>query len=311
MPKRATTTLILLLLLLTACAPKAAYAPEADFAGGAAEPSYEKPLGEAEAPPPAPGAVLSMEQKALPTERLVIKNADLSLVVSDPAQSMDAIAQLADEMEGFVVSSHLYTTQLESGTEVPRASITIRVPAERLNEALTQIKSLASRVLSENVSGEDVTQEYTDLQSRLRNLEAAEEQLTEIMGSATKTEDVLSVYNQLTEVREEIEIVKGRIQYYEQSAALSAISVELIPDEAMQPLTIGGWEPVGVAKDAIQALINTLKFLANATIWFTLFCLPVGLIVGTPLLLLWRATSGWRARRRRKSTPPAEPKPES
>jgi hypothetical protein len=91
-----------------------------------------------------------------------------------------------------------------------------------------------------------VTSEYTDLESRLGNLEAAEEQLTRIMESAVKTEDVLNVYNQLVQTREQIEVIKGQMKYYEQSAAMSAVSVELIPNEAVQPLSIGGWQPVGV-----------------------------------------------------------------
>jgi hypothetical protein len=224
-------------------------------------------------------------------ERLVIKNADLTIVVKNPAQTMDAISRMAEEMGGFVVSSNLYQTVLESGVEVPRASITIRVPVERLSEALAQIKSGAGQVLSENISGQDVTQEYTDLQSRLRNLEQAEAQLSEIMASATETEDVLRVYSELNRVREQIEVLKGQIQYYEQSAALSAISVDIIADAAVQPLTIGGWQPVGVAKDAIQALINTLKFLANVA--------PVALVIYLPARGIWLLVCRlWNRRRK-------------
>lgn len=232
-------------------------------------------------------------------ERLVIKNADLTIVVENPAQTMDAIARMAEEMGGFVVSSNLYQTVLESGVEVPRASITVRVPAERLSEALAQIESGAGQVLNENISGQDVTQEYTDLQSRLRNLEQAEAQLSKIMESATETEDVLRVYSELNRVREQIEVLKGQIQYYEQSAALSAISVDIIADAAVQPLTIGGWQPIGVAKDAIQALINTLKFLANVAIWLALFALPVALVVYLPVRGIWLLVRRLWIRRRK------------
>jgi hypothetical protein len=193
---------------------------------------------------------------------------------------------------------------------VPRASITIRVPAEKLDEALSQIRAESKLPpQSENISAQDVTREYTDLQSRLRNLEAAEAQLQEIMASAVKTEDVLNVYNELVRVREEIEIIQGQIQYYEQSAALSAVSVELLPNEAVQPLTIGGWQPVGVAKTAVQALINTLKVLANIAIWIVIYVLPVLLVIFVvfvlPLAWLWRT---WRRRRsRRKAAAPQQP----
>ncbi len=142
--------------------------------------------------------------------------------------------------------------------------------------------------MSENVTGQDVTQEYTDLESRLRNLERAEEQLVEILEGSYETEDVLSVYNRLVDIREQIEVIKGQMQYYEQSAALSSISVNIQANEAVQPLRIGNWQPVGVAKKAIQALINTLKFLANALIWIGLYILPVALILFFPARWIWK-----------------------
>jgi hypothetical protein len=114
------------------------------------------------------------------------------------------------------------------------------------------------------VNSQDVTAEYTDLNSKLVNLEAAEKQLQEIMDSANRTEDVLSVYSQLVATREQIEVIKGQMKYYEQSAALSAISVQLIANAAMQPITIGGWQPVGVAS-FLQSLIH-LQSLGNFAI---------------------------------------------
>lgn len=234
------------------------------------------------------------------SERIVIKNANLSVVVEDPGESMEAIARMAEGMGGFVVSSNLFQTTTETGLEVPRASITVRVPADQLTDALSRIEELGSRVLSRNESGEDVTREYTDLQSRLRNLEQAESQLREIMDEATETEDVLSVFNQLTQIREQIEVIQGQIQYFEQSAAFSAVSVDLVADAAVQPLTVGGWEPVGVAKDALQALIDTGQFLVNALIWIVLYIGPVALLLLIPLRLLWVGFRRWRARRRER-----------
>jgi hypothetical protein len=242
-------------------------------------------------------------------DRLVIKNGDLMLVVADPPASLARISKLADEMNGFVVTANQYMTSLENGVEVPEASITIRVPAERLNEALDRIRAESDRApLSEKLGSEDVTKDYTDLQSRLRSLSAAEAQLTEIMGSATKTEDVLNVYNQLQQVQMQIEQVKGQIQYYEQSAALSAISVTLRANEAVQPLTIGAWQPTGVAKNAVQALINTLKVIVNIVIWTVILILPVLLILWLvfvlPIRWLWRT---YRKRNPREPRPPRTP----
>ena len=242
-------------------------------------------------------------------ERLVIKNGNLSIVVDDPSGSVDRISRMAEEMGGFVVSANLYQSELESGAPIWRGSVTIRVPAERLNDALEQIKSESSQdPISENVTSQDVTGEYTDLESRLGNLEAAEEQLTRIMESAVKTEDVLSVYNQLVQTREQIEVIKGQMKYYEQSAAMSAVSVELIPNEAVQPLSIGGWQPVGVVKDAVQTLIDILKVIIEIFINVLIIVVPVLLVLFVlfvlPLMLIFRALR--RRRTRRKEAAAAE-----
>ncbi|MQC25830.1 MAG: DUF4349 domain-containing protein [Chloroflexi bacterium] len=239
----------------------------------------------------------SADLNATKTERLVIKNADIAIVVDKPEDVIDEIAELAENLGGFVVSSNLYQSTNASGVQFPGASITIRVPAESLQDALAQIEEKAVRVDHRSQSGQDVTAQYTDLQSRLRNLEDAEELLRQIMDEARDTEDVLNAFNQLNYITEQIEVLKGQIQYFEESAALSAISVQLIASAADQPITIGGWEPVGVAKDAIQALVNAFQALVNALIWIALYLLPILLVIGVPLFFLLRGLRRWWAKR--------------
>ncbi len=297
------TLLALLALLLQACAAARSTAPElssSDVASGAPAPGLPPQESTSNS---SPGADFGPSAQAIAQaiQRIVIKNASLSIVVADPAASMDKIASLADELGGYVVSANQFQSQLENGASVPRASIKIRVPAERLNEALARIKAESDRdPLNETLDSQDVTSDYTDLQSKLRNTENTEAQLTKIMDSATKTEDVLSIYNQLIGIREQIEVLKGQIKYYDKSAALSAISIELIPNEAVQPLNIGGWQPVGVARDAVQALINAMTFLANAAIWIVILVIPVLFVLYfvffVPLRLALRAL---RKRQRR------------
>lgn len=244
-------------------------------------------------------ASLANYDEAQTTERLVIQDASLAIVVSDPSSILDEIATMADEMGGYVVSATLYQTETSDGVQIMEGRITVRIPAESLNEALELIKGHSDQdPLNENISSQDVTDDYVDLQSRLRNLEAAEAKLVEIMNDANRTEDVLAVYNELVEVQGEIEVTKGRIQYLEQSAALSSITTELVADAAVQPLTIGGWEPGGVVKSAIQALINALKFLVNAGIWILIFALPILLILFLVVFLPIR----WLVRRLRRGS---------
>jgi hypothetical protein len=242
---------------------------------------------------------------------LVIKNATLSMAVDDPTKSMENISRMAETMGGFVVTADMYQQALDNGVKVPLVNMTIRVPAERLAEALTTIKAETTQpIISENESSQDVTAEYTDLNSRLVNLQAAEKQLQEIMDSAVKTEDVLAVYQQLVSVREQIELIKGQMKYYEQSAALSSISVQLIANAAMQPITIAGWQPGGVAKQALQSLIHALQSLTNFAIRAIILYVPVLLIIFVPIgLIIWGIVA--LTRKIRKPKPAPTPTPEA
>lgn len=271
--------------------------------------------GEIEAVPARPPEMTAIEQSidsskileeaGMPqtVDRMVIRNADLSIVVADPAVVMDDIARMANMMGGFVVSSNLYQVTTGSGVKVPQAQITVRVPAEKLDEALAAIKAHVkdpvNDVLSENVSGQDVTQEYTDLQSRLRNLEDAAEQLREILDKATKTEDVLAVFNELKNVNEQIEVLKGQIQYYEQSAKLSAISVSIMAEASVQPINIGGWEPQGAVRRAFQNLIRAYQSIVDGLIWIVIFFLPIAIPIGLVVYFVVRAIR--KANRKRKA----------
>lgn len=240
---------------------------------------------------------LSDAPVAQAAERLVIKTANLSIVVAAPEDRMQEIAAMAERMGGFVVSSSVYQTYLNDGSETPGAYITIRVPSELFQQALDEIRAGAFDVPTDNQSGQDVTAEYTDLQSRLRNLENAEDMLRQIMEEATDTEDVLNAFNQLNYITEQIEVLKGQIKYYEESAALSAISVELIAQQSAQPIQVDPWDLSTVAKQAVEALIRALQGIAEALVWFALYALPVVLIVALPIVLIGLGLRAWLARR--------------
>jgi len=242
--------------------------------------------------------------------RLVIRNADMAIIVKDPKASMAAISKLAETMGGFVVSSNVYQSYYgPNNTEVPEATITIRVPVEKLDEALGSIKKDAVDVNYENVTGQDVTSEYVDLQSRLTAKQAAEKKLLEILDDAEKSEDVLAIYVQVQTVQTDIEVLKGQIKYYEESAALSAISVRLIAEAGTQPIAVGPWKPTGAAKDAVQDLIYFFQNFVEFLIRFVLYNLPALILIGIPLYLVFL---GGRAiyRRFRKSKAVAETKEE-
>lgn len=268
--------------------------------GGAATPApAEEPLFAAATAAPAAAEAPALggggSDSAATVERLVIKNASLSIVVDDPTATVRAITGLAEGSGGFVVSTNTFQTTYGPNAESAlRASMVIRVPSEQFNSILEQIKAMAVEVESENISGQDVTADYVDLKSRLKNLEAAEQQLQSIMEEATKTEDVLAVYNQLVYTREQIEVIKGQMKYYEEAAALSSINLEIAPNIVTQPIEIGGWHPEGTAKQSIEFLVRIVQSIADLLISFTIVCGPFIILLGVPALIGWR---WWRNRR--------------
>jgi hypothetical protein len=298
------TSLIITILLLSACAKSAPTQTSLENEkllfeqrGAAEMPSAMDSAGA----PQAPQATMTSGNDATgEMKQMIIMNANLEIAVDDPGASMSAIQKMATEMGGFTVSSNIYKTRTAAGIEVPAATLTVRVPADKLYEALDQIKALtgdpAKYTLTENISGIDVSQEYTDLKSRLRNLEEANAKLSELYDTATKTEEALAIYQQKMQVTEQIEVIKGQMQYYEQSAAKSAITVQIVAKESIAPITVAGWTPKGVARDAVQALINFGKGLVNFLIWLGILVIPIIVVIGLPIFLLVR----WLTRRNRR-----------
>ena len=302
--------------ILAACGVAAATPAPNDYASGVNAP--QESYAEA---PGAPSSITSEDAskssvadssggvQATSVERLVIQNADLSIVVADPKAKMDEISKMAKEMGGFVVSSNLYQSYTRNGSPVPEASLVIRVPAEKLDEALDKIKKDVVEVQTETRSGEDVTAQYVDLKSRLTTYEDALAQLEKIMAEKTTPEEVLNVFNQMMYYREQIELIKGQMKYYEEASSLSAISLKLVAEATLQPLEIGGWKPQGVARDAIQNLIYFWQGFIDFMINFLLYVLPVLITIFIPFYLVFLLIRAiYRRVRRKKPAPTIENK---
>ncbi len=243
---------------------------------------------------PAPAEIASVERAAAPeafdlldldsarasSNRMVIKTADLAVVVDDPPTAQAQVIAWVEEQGGYVVTSTVHSRTLASGKRVLYGELEIRVPADRFLSALAMIRDLAVRVDRDDIRGQDVTEEYVDLQARLRNLQAAEEELRRLMEQAANTDQVLNIYRELMQVREQIEVLQGRLRYLQEATAYSEISVEFIPVEADEPISIGGWEPSGVARDALRALLRTGQIAVTGLIWLGIYWLPVLAILG-------------------------------
>ena len=278
MKKRWKVLSLLLIFLLMGCASRQsaeeAFPVPTETAG---EPSKSADSGT---------TLVSSEAQGETTERLVVKRAEMRISVADPAEAMRTVVQWAESMQGYVVNSNQWNSTSDGQTYI-NASVMVRVPAERLDEMMQKVRDLAADpktgVLSETVTGEDVTAEYVDSHARLRNLKAAEAQLVELLDQAPDLEYTLDIFRALTEIRSQIEVLEGRIKYLEESAALSALSVEFVAEASLQPLQIGPWKPAGVAKEAIQTLVKVAQDVGTALIKFVIiwvpFLLPIGLIV--------------------------------
>ena len=289
----------ILALVVAGCARQAAPAPEIVEVAVTRVVEVEKEMAVMEEASYADQPSAGVSGAAI--ERLIIRNASLSLTVPDTEAALDEINAMVDELEGYVVEANLY--QYQEGLQ---AHITLRVPAESLDVALERVRGLATEVRSESISGHDVTEEYVDLQSRLRHLEATEERLLEFLDEAEDTEAALAVYEQLRQIEGEIEQIKGRIQYLEQSAAMATVSLDITPDELAQPIQVGGWHPQGTLRDAFQSLIRVLQFLVNAAIYIFFLIIPVAVAIAAPFVVLFLIVRAIVRRRRARRTSTAD-----
>ena len=239
------------------------------------------------------------------TERMMVYTADLVLVVKDTAQAMDQIKSLVTSVGGYLSNSRSWY-EGSPDKEQLHARMTVRVPAESLDQVMAQLKALAVKVKQENLSGQDVTEEYTDLSAQLTNLDATEtelrELLTEVRENRGKADEILQVHARLTEIRGEIERLKGRMKYLERSVAMASITIELMPEEAPVEIVTEEWKITRTLRSAARALVHGLQGLADVLIYLVIlspiWAVPVGII-----LLLRKL---WRKRKARRAAAKAE-----
>lgn len=223
---------------------------------------------------------------------MIIRNANISLQVNNINSAMEKISQLAENSGGYVVSSNLNQDNSIAGNTT--ANISIRVPAQGLNNALNALKSLATQVVQESVIGEDITQQFVDLQSQLNNLQAAKEQLSKIMAKATETSDVLSVFKQLSETQGQIDVIQGQIKYYKESVAYSLINIDLSMNPLIQTAQQKQWKITETFIDSYHALVDQLRNFTQGLIEFFVYFLPLILLwICICLLVYWIGKKIW------------------
>lgn len=232
--------------------------------------------------------------QTVPTERKIIRNADLQLEASSPEEAQQKVTAIAESKGGFVVES----TQSSSNSKVTTRDIvtmTVRVPAAKFNESLDEIRKVSNRVIVETISGQDVTEEFVDIEARLKAKKALEAQFIEIMKQSKTVADALQVQRELANVRGEIEQIEGRLRFLENQTSLSTIKIRL------QSPTAYAANPKGFFYQLGEAISSGFDFALNFILWLVTFIiaiLPFVIFVVLPIYLLLRYF--WRRIRTRK-----------
>jgi hypothetical protein len=212
-------------------------------------------------------------------DRKILRDANLTLEVGAPAEVQRKIASIAESVGGFVVTSESKQRQTVDGKQDLEVNLVVRVPATQFGTALDQIRALGSRVIEEKITGQDVTEEFIDLEARIKTQKALELQFLEIMKQAHKVEDALEVQRQIADVRTEIERLEGRKRFLENRASLSTITVSLQSPTAIAVNTSGFGRDI---REAIAESVDVAREIVLFLIRFVIVMIPVFLLLILP-----------------------------
>lgn len=221
-------------------------------------------------------------------ERLVVRETNLSLVVEDVRTTSDTVLNYVDQQGGYMVSTSI--TQPE---EAPFGTIVVRVPSDTLRETMDYLRSLATKVSSEHVTGRDVTDAYEDIEARLVTLEKTKARFEEIMDKAIKIDDILRVQREIINLQRQIDNLKGRQQLLEGTARLSKITIYISSDEIALPYTPSEtFRPNVILKFAVRSLVRNLRKIASAAIWLVVYS-----VIWVPVLGVILIVKRWKAKK--------------
>lgn len=224
------------------------------------------------------------QNQPVAVERKIIRNAELTLEAAAPEESQQKINAIAESKGGFVVESQQSSSDVKA-TRRDVVTMTVRVPATKFNETLEEIRKTAASVIVETVKGEDVTEEFIDIEARLKTERALEQQFLEIMKQAKSVQDALNVQRELATVRGGIEKIEGRKRFLENQASLSTIKIRLQTPTAFSANSSGFFHQLGQAFG--KGFDVALNFILGV-VTFVIAILPFLLLVVLPLALVIR-----------------------
>jgi hypothetical protein len=209
--------------------------------------------------------------------RKIIRNGSLDLEVESVGDAFERIRQVAESAGGFVADSTFV-----GSAERQSAYLTLRVPAARFGDVVSQLRGLAVEVHSISTSAQDVTEEFTDLEATLRNLRAVETQYIELLGRANTIGEILQVQDRLNQVRLQLDRVQGRMQMLEALTDMATIQVTLRPEKPATVATIGGEGILDAARAAWAASLESIEAIAKVivvAVVYSWWLIPIALVL--------------------------------
>lgn len=233
------------------------------------------------------------------SNRMIVKNADIKLTVKDTDVAIDRATQIIGDAGGYIVSSRVWY-QDYYGNNLKYASITIGVPVTEFEKVLVRLRGLAVKVVDEKAAGEDVTDQYVDLQSQLTNLEATRARIQEFLTDAKTVDEALRINQELANLEAQIEQIKGRMNYLNDRSAFSTITINFEPEfpilTATPTVTAAPtvtpsptatpvpWNPGQTFGESKKTVTVVYQGIANLLIQLFVIVLPILL---PPALIVW------------------------
>jgi hypothetical protein len=296
---------VLIVLFAAACAPSAIpTAAPASAPGQARQSSAATALPPTAAPAatqpplatslamgyPAPPGSASQLAFSPAASGMVVKNAEMELLVADTDRAIDQTTQLLSAEGGYLISSQIWQAD-----GYKYANLNLGMPSARFEDALTRVRKMAIQVIRENATGQDVTSAYVDLQSRLTNLDATSARVRDFLKDAKTTEDSLRINQQLSDLEAQMEQVKGQMHYYEGRSAYSTLTLSLSPQKPTPtatltptPTPVAQWNPGKTFGQASSLLVNSAQTIFDGLIWLVVALGPYLLAMGLAIFVLRR-----------------------
>ena len=324
---------LLALATTIGCAAAPTPAPAQAPLVNAAAPTAAPPRA---APTSAPAATIAASAAGAPTsiafatgapivganaERKIIKNAQLVMTVQSTDFALNQLTGIAADTGGYLIGTRTFFQG-----NLKAASITFAVPVDRFEDALNRVRAVALKVDQENSSGQDVTDQFVDMQSQVTNLQATADRIRGFLSKAQTVDEALKINQQLADVEQQIETIKGKMNATQNRAAFSTITVDLreppptpTPTPYSSPTSTAtptptptpvGWHPDQTLSSAVNTQAAIMRGLIDLGIWLVVIFLPYALFFGV-ILWLVRMVWKWMGGRRPPSKPSSSPPPPS